>query len=355
MHYKRFPKPLKTIANFAVTYRCNGRCKTCGIWKISEPDKGVMSLNEIQEIFSANSILLKGLESIQLTGGEPFLREDLVDIIEVIHDLSPTCFVWLPTNGLTPSLVKGTISQIFDRMKDISVGVSVSLDGIEEVHDEQRGLAGSYKRALKTLSNLSAIRYDFQSLRLSIGMTLTPFNSHQISDVYKVSKLMGAGFSVRPVNFSNIYYRNRSYNENKEYTLNLATVFRDIVKENVRESGYIKTAALIYYLQGALDYIRKPNSRSLHCHAASESIFIDPYGDVYPCIMMDFKLGNLRRQGLDDILISDRAYKARELIDKLNCPKCWVECEVYREIYKDKIGLAKKLVKALIGRDMALN
>ncbi|MFP3950630.1 MAG: radical SAM protein [Candidatus Bathyarchaeia archaeon] len=349
-------KQLKMIANFAVTYKCNSKCRTCDIWRMSEPDRGEMKLHEIRELFTSNSNALGGLASIQLTGGEPFLRSDLVDIVDIIHNVSPDCFIWIPTNGLKPSLVSETIRRIFERNKEISIGISLSLDGTGQIHDKQRGVAGSYKLALDTLNNLSKLRCRFQDLRISIGMTLTPLNHHQISEVYGISKSFKTDFSVRPVNFSDIYYRNKEMFELKDYVSSISSVFRDIVKDRICEIGYIKTTPFIYYLQGVLDYIRDPSSRILPCHAASESIFIDPYGDVYPCIMMDYRLGNVRRHNLDYILRSARAYKARKLISNLNCPKCWVECEVYRQIYKEKIGLLKTLIHAL-GRkaDMGLH
>ncbi len=70
------PRPT-SISNFAVTCRCNGKCQICGIWRTTDPGKSEMALNEIEDLLSENRGFLRDITSIQVTGGEPYLREDL--------------------------------------------------------------------------------------------------------------------------------------------------------------------------------------------------------------------------------------------------------------------------------------
>ena len=77
------------IANFAVTYRCDSRCKNCYIWRMPAPDRGELSLGKIRDIFEVNEGFLYGVRSIQITGGEPFLRRDLLEVITAIHSSLP--------------------------------------------------------------------------------------------------------------------------------------------------------------------------------------------------------------------------------------------------------------------------
>ena len=72
------------IANFAVTYRCTSRCRTCSIWKMDQPERGELSLEEIRGLFSSNRGFLRDVRSIQITGGEPFLRADLPELVSSI-------------------------------------------------------------------------------------------------------------------------------------------------------------------------------------------------------------------------------------------------------------------------------
>lgn len=92
------------IGNFAVTYRCNSKCQNCNLWQ--KKPENELTLSEIDEFFSVNRGIFKDVKSIQLTGGEPFLRSDLPEIAGIVSKNIPGCMVWIPTNGLDPELVK---------------------------------------------------------------------------------------------------------------------------------------------------------------------------------------------------------------------------------------------------------
>ena len=68
------PRPT-SISNFAVTYRCNSRCTTCGIWRTSDPGKGEMTLDQIKALLSENRDFLRDITSIQVTGGNPIYEK----------------------------------------------------------------------------------------------------------------------------------------------------------------------------------------------------------------------------------------------------------------------------------------
>jgi MoaA/NifB/PqqE/SkfB family radical SAM enzyme len=77
-------------------------------------------------------------------------------------------------------------------------------------------------------------------------------------------------------------------------------------------------------------------------------MFLDPCGDVYPCIFMGERLGNVRESTLEGIWSSAEAVKARKKIEEGRCPGCWVECEAYRDIRRDRPGLVGTALGALI-------
>jgi sulfatase maturation enzyme AslB (radical SAM superfamily) len=99
------------------------------------------------------------------------------------------------------------------------------------------------------------------------------------------------------------------------------------------EKGILKSLTNLAYLQGVKEFIA--GGRTLACSAADESVFIDAAGDVYPCIVMNHKLGNAFETPLRSILSSEEAERAREKIRKLECPTCWLECDAYRDISRD--------------------
>ena len=340
------PNSLSQIANFAVTYKCNSKCKTCNIWKIPNPEEQKLSINEIQEFFESNNEYLKNVKSVQLTGGEPFLRDDLADIVRLFVEHIPECVIWIPTNGISSEVITSTVNRIL--VDKIRLGISVSIDGIGNTHDVMRGVEGCYDNCLETLASLSSLNTEHPSFTLSVGMTLTPSNYHQTLEVYRLSKQYYADFSLRPVHQSDIYYRNQLSNSLKPHLEELMVMFRIIARDIKDDKGLKKSVSFIRYLRGVLDYIQEPHNRTLPCSAGTSSIFLNPYGDVYPCIMMNEKLGNIRDENLFEIMSSEKAENARGVISNLVCPKCWVECETYRDIWKDKIGLIETGLFALL-------
>ncbi|MBL7169085.1 radical SAM protein [Candidatus Bathyarchaeota archaeon] len=337
------------IANLAITYRCQCRCRTCNIWKKEETEREELALEEYHALFESNMDVLREVRSIQITGGEPFMRRDLPELVSTIHASLPDCTFWIPTNGMNPRAVEEATKEMLEHLKGRGVGVSVSVDGMGPTHNVQRGVVGSFRKAMETLRRLSALREEHPRLGLTVGMTLTPQNYREASEVYPLARRFGADFSMRPVNFSDIYYRNMDERRPlDDVSGELLPLIRTIARDTVKRKGIIHSAPTLRYMQGIVDYIRDPTYRSLPCAAGEDSFFLDPYGDVYPCIFVDEKMGNIREEQLADLWWTDAASSLRERISRGDCPGCWVECETYREIYRERTGLGHTALSALI-------
>lgn len=329
----------RQIANFAVTYRCDGRCTTCNIWKSPPGDE--LTLDEIRGFFQENRGLFREVESIQLTGGEPFLRDDLPEIMEAIDDRINGCTFWVPTNGLSPELIRESTERALAKLRTGRIGVSVSIDGLEETHDRQRGIEGSYMLAQETLRKLSDLKKTKPQMMLSVGMTLTPENLKEAPIVQRDAYKRGADFSLRPLNVSDIYYKNDDFGTTYDKDT-LYKTLRAVAKNALDQHGVLRSLTTLRYLGGVQEYIETEGRRTTPCHACTESFFLDPYGDVYPCIVMNSRLGNIREEPFSAIWGSEKAEETRMRISELECPRCWVECEAYREIGRtlpEKLGM----------------
>jgi len=335
------------IANFAITYACDSRCRTCNIWKIQSKEHE-LSLDEIRSTFRDNQEFLSEVRYIQITGGEPFLRADLHKIISAIRTYLPKCTFWIPTNGLNPELIKQVARQILDVLDGNGLGVSVSLDGIGATHDKLRGVAGSYSNAVETLEKLAHMRKEYPKFNLTVGMTLTPDNIRELPEVFQIARRHEAEFSFRPVNFSDIYYRNPEGNFKLNGVINdLTRSIEPIKRDVVKRRGILSSVTTLRYMEGVLDYVRSSRVENFPCTAGSASMFIDPSGNVYPCIIMNKKLGNIRDKPLRDMWISHEAEESRRLIREGKCPGCWVECESFRDIHHDRMGIIRSMFRAI--------
>jgi MoaA/NifB/PqqE/SkfB family radical SAM enzyme len=337
------------IANFAVTYRCTSRCRTCNIWLMEDPERNELSLNEIQDIFESNKSILGNVKSIQLTGGEPFLRTDLPEIVAIIHRHLPKCTYWIPTNGMAPGRIEKATKEMLETLDGKGLGISVSIDGLRRTHETIRGVDGSFKKAIETLERLSSLRGMYPRLGLTVGMTLTPENFRELKGVFTIARRNGAEFSFRPVNFSDIYYRNVGASLPLGYVVDdILPTIRKIGHDIVERLGLWSSVPTLRYFQGAIDYIRSRGVRHLKCSAGSDSLFLDPYGNVYACIFLDEKMGNLRDNSFEEIWNSEEAAEARRRVRNGDCPGCWVECEVFRDIHKDWRRLASTALRAFL-------
>jgi len=342
------PRPT-SISNFAVTYRCNGRCQTCGIWRTSDPGEGEMPLDEIEGLLGENRGFLRDVTSIQVTGGEPYLREDLPELVHVIRGHLPRTTIWIPTNGLTPRRIESATREMLHDADGRHLGVSVSIDGIRGTHDAIRGIEGSFDRAVDTLRRLRSLREEHAGLSVSVGMTVTQENHVELPEAWSLARAHGVDFSFRPVNFSDLYYRNRGASPTPtDCAERLLPTLQSMGKALVEKNGMRRAVTNLRYMQGALDYIRDPGGRRLPCRAASASFFLDPYGNVYPCLFIEDALGNVRDESLSKIWNSKAAGEARARISGGVCPGCWVECEVYREIIRDKRRLLGTALNAVL-------
>jgi len=316
---------------------------------MEDPGEGEMSLGEIEGALRENQGFLRDVTSVQVTGGEPYLREDLPEIIQIIREYIPQATIWIPTNGLNPIRIETATRNMLQHTDGRWLGVSVSIDGVHDTHDYARGIEGNFKQAVETLKRLSALRDEHAGLNVSVGMTVTNENHEELPKVWSIARAHGADFSFRPVNFSDIYYKNREVSPTpSECAEHILPALQAMGRTLIEEQGLRRALTNLRYTQGALDYIRDPGRRLLPCRAASASFFLDPHGNVYPCLFNGEALGNVKDESLSKIWGSQAAGEARKRISGGDCPGCWVECEAYREIIRDKTGLLRTALRAIL-------
>ena len=148
---------LKTpiMLTFFVTNQCNARCKHCFYWKnLGKNENKELKLMEIKDMVSS---FRHRLSTVLLTGGEPFLREDLAQACKIFYDINRTKKVNIPTNGLEPELTYSCAKEIVENT-GLFLSIIVSLDGLEKKHDEIRGIQGAFQKGVETISYLKVIQ-----------------------------------------------------------------------------------------------------------------------------------------------------------------------------------------------------
>lgn len=295
---KRIAKPSISRANFAITYKCNQQCKTCNIWQKyhREPEriKDEVTLEEFQRILENNNLMW-----LSLTGGEPFLRNDIGEILETCLDkLKVTSIV---TNGSKPEYIEKSVRKALANSKGI-ITLNVSLEGEEKAHDSVAGREDSWENAIETLNRLSSV--NCSRLKLGIEHLLSTYTKGQVEHIKQIADCLGISITYTMEQNSPFY----------EYHDEVGSFERPKTKVG---SNPIDLAAFLFSYKASRE-------KKIKCVAGEYSCFIDPYCTVYPCLFYTptYPLVNLRETGYKIGRLN-----CKELTEK--CEGCWTPCEAY--------------------------
>jgi len=311
---------------FSVTNRCNYRCRTCGIWR--KKALGELSLEEIQTFFRKNG----RFSWVHLTGGEIFLRPDIVEIAAAIVAQSPD-FLMLnfPTNGYLTDRIVAAVRSIA-ALRPARLFITVSTDGDEAVNDDIRGVKGGWRRQIETFRQLRGI----PGVNAALGMTLSPFNLTEFPRAFAAAQAELPGLGYRDFHV-NIVHASAYYGDAE---VDLTTLDRGALGEQIERYRRLRglrldpTSLLEWaYLRRVASYLRTGRT-PLPCLALQASCYMDPTGNVHPCSMWDRPLGNIRDHDYDLGKIWD-APASLEVVREIReqrCPHCWTPCEAYQSL-----------------------
>ena len=180
--YKRGASPLYFV--FFVTEHCNAKCSHCLLGQRDRKVKDELTIDEIARVSASMDDML----FFTPTGGEPFLRRDLSEIVHIFHVNNHAANVGIPTNGALPERVVETTRRMLDENPDLDLYIDVSLDGPREVHDRIRGVPGIYDRALTTYRELRALERHYPKFSTCIQITVSAFNQDVLVEHYEQLK-----------------------------------------------------------------------------------------------------------------------------------------------------------------------
>lgn len=297
---KRIPRVRISRANIALTFRCNQKCRMCSIWKHNNEQDIDAELGgvDIYKIIKRNDLMW-----VSLTGGEPFLNEQIINILTI--SMLHSRLVSIVTNGSKPELIADAVRYALRKDGALLV-LSLSLEGDMKAHDYITGMKGSYDKVIRTIDNLKHI----ESNRFNLGIEhllsndTKSFRGHveQIAKEYKIG-ITYTREQQAP------YYHN-------------VNGLKPIPVEIPNLSLSVKPFDIVHNL-----FLMGLRRNKKLCEAGKYSVFIDPYANVYPCLLQapNNPIINLRQA---DYIIGDISKEAKELLKKCPSP-CYTPCEVY--------------------------
>ena len=339
---------------FSVTAACQSRCKTCKIGDMyhDNPDrkKEDLTVGEIENVFKT----MKPLYFFNVSGGEPFLRNDLPEIIELACRYLKPRIIHVPTNALMPKkilkITSDTLQIINKDYNDTILTVKPSIDGVGDLHDLIRGVKGNFQRLLETLELLKQLVAENDNFHLELGTVVSNYNIDHLEEIEDF---------VHSLDVES--YRNEIAEQRSEF-FNIgdpitptAEVYERFVKDfsqkiasNISKKKKLTKATealrLTYYQIASR--ILKENRQVIPCYACISNVHINYGGGVWPCCVLGYEqeIGNLRNCNYDfqQLWYSDEAKKVRDYIKNNACA-----CPLANQTYSNMMIDFKSMLKAV--------
>jgi len=279
----------------SVSYRCNSRCKTCGVWRIPSNE---LSPDEWRKVFSH---LGRAPFYLTFTGGEPFLRSELEEIVIAGAEACRPGVITLPTNGLLTRRIVEETDRICAAARYTQIGLNLSLDGVGPEHDQIRGVPGNWDRAMETWRGLKELQSQRKNLVLSVHTVVSKFNIDRIREIVDGLQFLEPDSYITEI---------------AEERVELGTVGWDITPSAAQYApvaGYLAARARAVRARGLARFtqalranyyqlarqILERQTQAIPCQAGWASGHIAPNGDVWSCCVRAEPMANLRETGYD--------------------------------------------------------
>jgi len=324
-------------AAIITTYRCTNKCMMCNIWK--NPTKNSDEFKP--ELLSK----LPDLDFANITGGEPFLRDDIVEIIRMLKKKAKR--IVISTNGFLTERI------LHIAEKEKGVGIRISLEGLPQINDELRGQEHGFDHGLRTILGLKRMGLK----DIGFGITVSDRNAQDMLELYQLAKSMDVEFATAVVHNSFYFHKHDNKISDKNKVIGC---FVELINELLKTKR-IKNWFRAYFNFGLINYI-EGDSRLLACGAGTDIFFLDPYGDIRPCNGMaegsvENSMGNLSEKTFHEIWQGEKARMIRERIS--NCSKnCWMigtaSPAMKKNLIKPIVWVMRNKARNLIGKRFSL-
>lgn|GEM_PF-2156426 len=318
-------------ATFGMTYKCNLRCTTCGVWVRGETDM-LVELTTAEILTTAKQLAEIGVPQVILVGSEPLLRRDALDVIDGMRAL-----------GLEVDVItNGTLFTERTSERVVNAGVraiTVSIDGVGKRHDEVRGQERAWERAMAGLERLTSVKKRLKSRRprLALHATISRLNADQLEELSGLQDSLGMDVSFQLASETSLAEVHGSQLDGQvvagEEFISREGSFLpsedDVrrIRTFLQRPGIIRKHPTLAILASMSDDdLLLGRFPITGCRVVEGEILIDPYGFVRPCSHLEaYDYGNVRDQSIREIW---NGMKRRKMVEKVRadmfpiCDKC---------------------------------
>lgn len=304
---------------FFITDRCNSRCGHC--FNKDNLNRSIdLSLVEIENIAKN----LPQIDNLLLSGGEPFLRDDLPELVELFKRHNKIKTVSIPTNGIASERILNSAERLA-ASTDLAISINLSLDGFAGFHDQIRGVPGNFDLSMKTLSGLSSLRSKYKKLSVLVNSVIVSGNYQELPAL--ALELKSKGWA------DNHFFEIVRFVSNEEKKFDLEWGFyekalalqydyfkkrltaRNPLKSFWKKVRFLGKFGLIYQVQ--FDNFNKKTAWPVSCSAGKNIAVVDSKGKLSACELRHAKFE------LDEVGENSSCEKWQTEINAIACKQCF--------------------------------
>lgn len=305
---------LPTVLNLPITDNCNSRCVMCDVWKTKSTNE--LTPDQLRQVLSDR--LFAKVRHVGISGGEPTLRKDLFDVVQVVLATLPSLrSLSITSHGFHPKRWENLLPLIHRACVDAGVEfrLNLSLDGIGPVHDAIRNIPGGFGKTIKTaeLAKRQGINVQFQT-------TVSQGNVYNVGQILDFAREFGV----------EVVFRKATQIARLDNHLSVLGVdldddaksfFADFVG-SVAVAEVTRTPARRLYYKDLAHRLTTGAPRSAPCMFQSEGVLLTAHGKLYHCSVVDEPIGDALEESAYALYFSRRAIELREKMLKTTCTRC---------------------------------
>ncbi len=340
-HFAMGKPPLPANFTLSLLYSCNSRCATCNVYKKKARN---LTVEEYDKIFSQVG---QAPFWFTLSGGEPFLRKDIVDIVKVIYRRSKPAIINIPTNGSLFRIIPERVEEMLKACPETDIIINLSLDEVGAKHDEIRGFPGNWQRAMETYRQLKELKR-YPNFTLGVHTVISVFNVKRFPEIYRELIKLQPDSYITEIAEERVELGTMGANITpppEEYFEAIDFLIGEMRKSHLKGLADVARSFRIEYYQLVKKYLLE-HKQIIPCYAGIISCQISPDGDVWPCCIRADSMGNLREENYDfkKVWNSQKAAQIRRSIKNKECA-----CPLANAAYTNLLLHAPSLLK-IVGR-----
>jgi len=296
-------------ASLITTYRCNAKCHMCEIWKHPTEPSEELDVGYYEK-------LPDGLR-INITGGEPMLREDIEEIFKVVYPKAS--LLELSTNGYYTDKIVAIAEKYPNTL------IRVSIEGLSALNDKLRGTKNGFDHALRTILELKKTKCK----NIGFSIVISDKNVDELLSLYELCCYLEVELGNSVMHNSWYFHKTDNRIEDVEKAVRFETEFVKMLLQSHRRGlkNKLKDYGRAYFNKSiALRLAGETCKYRPACGAGKDFFFVDPWGDITPCNGSDEEwiVGNLKDDSFENIMNSQKNREVMEKVRRCNKNCCFI-------------------------------